>query len=35
MTWDTEILRADGEVVATYDVLTMVSTKEGPTEPMK
>lgn len=35
VTWDTEIIRADGEVVAAYDVLTMVSTKEGPTEPLK
>lgn len=28
--WDTEIIRKDGTVVAAYDVLTMVSTIEGP-----
>lgn len=28
--WDTAIVRADGEVVSAYDVLTMVSTREGP-----
>lgn len=34
VTWDTEVIRADGAVVAAYDVLTMVSTREGPTEPL-
>lgn len=28
--WDTTIVRSDGEVVSAYDVLTMVSTREGP-----
>lgn len=28
--WDTEVIRADGTVVAAYDVLTMVATAEGP-----
>ena len=28
--WDTQIVNQDGTVVAAYDVLTMVATKEGP-----
>ncbi|MEL6184717.1 MAG: phenylacetic acid degradation bifunctional protein PaaZ [Myxococcota bacterium] len=28
--WDTEVIRADGTVVAAYDVLTMVATRDGP-----
>jgi oxepin-CoA hydrolase/3-oxo-5,6-dehydrosuberyl-CoA semialdehyde dehydrogenase len=27
--WDTQVLNQDGTVVAVYDVLTMVATKEG------
>src|SRR5439155_1611377 len=27
--WDTQVVNQDGTVVATYDVLTMVATKEG------
>lgn len=32
VTWDTEVVRGDGEVVAAYDVLTMVATREGPAQ---
>jgi oxepin-CoA hydrolase / 3-oxo-5,6-dehydrosuberyl-CoA semialdehyde dehydrogenase len=27
--WDTSVVNQDGTVVAAYDVLTMVATKEG------
>ena len=27
--WDTQVVNQDGAVVAAYDVLTMVATKEG------
>ncbi len=30
--WDTEVVNQDGEVVASYDVLTLVATKDGPPE---
>jgi oxepin-CoA hydrolase/3-oxo-5,6-dehydrosuberyl-CoA semialdehyde dehydrogenase len=33
VTWDTEVINQDGEVVAAYDVLTMVATRDGPDEP--
>ena len=32
--WDTQVINQDGAVVAAYDVLTMVATKEGATEPV-
>lgn len=30
--WDTEVVNQDGEVVASYDVLTLVATKDGAPE---
>ena len=33
VTWDTEVINQDGEVVAAYDVLTMVATRDGPDDP--
>ena len=30
--WDTEVTNQDGDVVASYDVLTLVATTEGPPE---